>query len=50
MAFETILVDREGAVGVVTLNRPESMNALDDVLMDELAEALDGFEADEAID
>jgi len=49
MAYETILVDREGPVGVVTLNRPDSMNALDDVLMDELAEALDGFEADEAI-
>ena len=49
MAYETILVDREGAVGIVTLNRPESMNALDDVLMDELAAALDCFEADEAI-
>ena len=49
MAYETILVDREGAVGVVTLNRPDSMNALDDVLMDELAAALDCFEADEAI-
>lgn len=49
MAFETILVDREGSVGVITINRPDAMNALNDQVMDELASALDEFEADDAI-
>ena len=49
MAFETILVDREGHVGVITLNRPDAMNALNDQVMDELAAALDDFESDDAI-
>jgi len=49
MAYETILVDREEAVGIITLNRPEALNALNSQLMNELTEALDAFEADEAI-
>jgi enoyl-CoA hydratase len=38
-----------GVVGVVTLNRPKQMNALNDTLMDELGHALLAFERDEAI-
>lgn len=49
MAFETILVDREGAVGVITINRPDAMNALNDQVMDELAAALEDFEADDGV-
>ncbi|MFP3944083.1 MAG: enoyl-CoA hydratase [Alphaproteobacteria bacterium] len=49
MAYENILVDREGAVGIITLNRPEVLNALNNALMDELGAALDDFEADDAI-
>ena len=33
MAYETIQVERTGAVGVVTLNRPKALNALSSVLM-----------------
>jgi enoyl-CoA hydratase len=36
-------------VGIVTLNRPKQMNALNDELMDELGAALQAFDADEAI-
>jgi enoyl-CoA hydratase len=49
MAYELIIAETRGAVGVITLNRPQAMNALNAQVMRELGEALDGFEADEAI-
>ena len=49
MAYENILVRTEGAVGIVTLNRPQALNALNSQLMDELSAAIDAFEADGAI-
>ncbi len=49
MAYNTILVDTEGDVGVITLNRPDAMNALNQELMDELTAAIDAFEEDAAI-
>jgi enoyl-CoA hydratase len=47
--FTTIRVERRGAVGIVTLNRPQALNALNAALVEELAAALDAFEADDAI-
>ncbi|MCF8470787.1 MAG: enoyl-CoA hydratase/isomerase family protein, partial [Parvibaculum sp.] len=49
MAYQNILVEKKGAVGVVTLNRPDALNALNGALMDELTKALDAYEADEDI-
>lgn len=49
MSFQNILVDRRGRVGVITLNRPQALNALNDPLMDELGAALLEFDADDAI-
>ena len=49
MAYELIIAETRGAVGVITLNRPQAMNALNSQVMRELSEALDGFEADDAI-
>ena len=49
MNFENIIVEARGKVGLITLNRPKALNALNDTLIDELGAALDGFEADEAI-
>ena len=49
MAYETILIETRGRVGLITLNRPQALNALNAQLIDELNEALDGFEADEEI-
>ena len=40
MAFETIIVDTKDHVALITLNRPDAMNALNDRLLRELAEAL----------
>jgi enoyl-CoA hydratase len=47
--YRDILVERRGAVGVVTLNRPQALNALNSALIVELGAALDDFESDPAI-
>jgi enoyl-CoA hydratase len=49
MAYENILTEIRGRVGLITLNRPNVLNALNDALMNELGEALLKFDADEAI-
>jgi enoyl-CoA hydratase len=49
MSYDTILVERQGAVGIVTLNRPNALNALNAQLVRELAAALDELEGDEAV-
>jgi len=49
MAYENIIVEVQGRVGLITLNRPKAMNALNDALIDEIGLALDGFEADDQI-
>ncbi len=46
MTFETILAEKRGRIGIVTFNRPKSLNALSGQVTAELAAALDGFEAD----
>jgi enoyl-CoA hydratase len=49
MNYQNILVETRGAVGLITFNRPQALNALCDALVRELGAALDGFEADEKI-
>ena len=53
MSYECILtetrVNGDCSVGLITLNRPKQMNALNDTLMDELGAALRAFDADEAV-
>jgi enoyl-CoA hydratase len=49
MSYENILVETRGRVGLITLNRPKALNALNDALMDELGDALAKFDADENI-
>jgi enoyl-CoA hydratase len=46
MAYENILVETRGAVGLITLNRPKALNALNKALVGEMRQALDAFEAD----
>ena len=46
MAYETILVESRGPVGVITLNRPKAMNALNARLVAELSQALATFDGD----
>ena len=48
-AYANILVERRGPVGIVTLNRPQALNALNAALIAELGAALDDLEGDAAI-
>jgi enoyl-CoA hydratase len=49
MAYENILVETRGHVGIVTLNRPKALNALSSGLIRDLGLALDAFEADDSV-
>ncbi|HPT51058.1 MAG TPA: enoyl-CoA hydratase [Accumulibacter sp.] len=49
MSYNNINAEVQGKVGLITLNRPKQLNALNDDLMDELGQALAAFEADENI-
>ena len=50
MDFENIIVDvKDGGVALITLNRPDALNALNDALINELGQAIDTFEADDSI-
>jgi enoyl-CoA hydratase len=49
MTYANIIAETRGKVGLITLNRPKALNALNDALVDEVSAALDNFEADENI-
>lgn len=49
MEYQNILVETKDKVGVITLNRPKALNALNDQLMDELGHALLAFDQDDDI-
>ncbi len=49
MAFETVLFEKKGKVGLIALNRPQALNALNAQLISELNQVLDECEADEGI-
>lgn len=49
MHYENIIVETQGKVGLVRLNRPKALNALNDQLMDELGHALMSFDGDDNI-
>jgi enoyl-CoA hydratase len=49
MSSETIIVERRGRVGIVRLNRPQALNALNVTLMDELLGTVEAFDADAGV-
>lgn len=49
MTFECILTETRARVGIITLNRPKALNALNAQLIAEMNTALDAFDADHAI-
>jgi len=49
MTYELITVESKGRVGVVALNRPKQLNALNPQLMQELGKALQAYDADEGV-
>jgi enoyl-CoA hydratase len=49
MSHQTIIVETKGRVGLIRLNRPNALNALNSAMMVEIAAAVDAFEADAGI-
>ncbi len=49
MAYETILVEREERVGIITLNRPKALNALNSQVMKEVTTAATELDNDPAV-
>jgi enoyl-CoA hydratase/carnithine racemase len=49
MAYETILVEHEDGVGVITLNRPDKLNAMNRQLNGELRDAVKAMDADDGV-
>jgi len=49
MTYELIRSERDGPVGVVTIDRPQQLNALSGAVLAELADALEGFDADPTV-
>jgi enoyl-CoA hydratase len=47
--YETILVEQRGRVGIITLNRPKALNALNQTLMEEVLTAAELFDADQGV-
>jgi len=49
MSFETIVVETKGRVGIIRLNRPQALNALNKALIADLTQAIDAYDRDDAI-
>jgi enoyl-CoA hydratase len=49
MTYQNIIVETQGRVGIIRLNRPQALNALNRALITELGQAIDAFEADGAV-
>jgi enoyl-CoA hydratase len=49
MNYETLFIERDGPVAVVTINRPKVLNALNETVLSDLSKAMDDFEADTSV-
>jgi len=49
MEYQHIIVKHQGAIAIVTLNRPKALNALNSELLDELVRALEAIDADDTL-
>jgi enoyl-CoA hydratase len=49
MSYQNIVVETQGRVGIIRLNRPQALNALNRALIAEMTSAIDAYEADDNI-
>jgi enoyl-CoA hydratase len=49
MTYQNIIVETQGRVGIIRLNRPQALNALNKALIAELTQAIEAFDADDKI-
>lgn len=49
MSYEFVVTERDGAVGIVTINRPRQLNALSSAVLTELADALEAHDRDDEV-
>ncbi len=49
MTYQNIIIETKGRVGIIRLNRPQALNALNKALIDELTKAIETFDADDKI-
>jgi len=49
MSYENIVVETKGRVGIIRLNRPQALNALNKALIADLTQAIDAYDRDDAI-
>jgi enoyl-CoA hydratase len=49
MTYQNIVIEAKGRVGIIRLNRPQALNALNKALIDELTKVVDAFDADDKI-
>src|SRR2546428_13508714 len=49
MSYENVEIETRGKVGIIRLNRPQALNALNSALIADLSHAVDAFEASDAI-
>jgi enoyl-CoA hydratase len=49
MSYQNIVVETHGRVGIIRLNRPQALNALNKALISELTQAIETFDADDKI-
>ena len=49
MMYKTLLFEQEGRIATLTLNRPNAMNAMDETMMEELADILDELRGNKSV-
>lgn len=49
MAYQDIIFEKDGNVGIIRFNRPKALNAINENMLDELSEAIEAVEGDESI-
>ena len=50
MEYQKLIVERQDGIGVIRINHPDALNALNTLVLSELGKAFDAFAADESVE